>query len=152
MTCNKNILLKMKQINKIQTILFFIGGLLMVVGAGCAALLSPLPGFLPFMRVLCWLFLLGTILFACVQMMQTYQGSSFVVKRLKRIMTLADLCFVVAGLSMVEDNYQFLADFFSQRTEYLTLVSRKWVVLLLIGAVLEMYTLHRIGHELKKEQ
>lgn len=152
MTCNKNILLKMKQLNKIQTILFFIGGLLMVVGAGCAALLSPLPGFLPFMRVLCWLFLLGTILFACVQMMQTYQGSSFVVKRLKRIMTLADLCFVVAGLSMVEDNYQFLADFFSQRTEYLTLVSRKWVVLLLIGAVLEMYTLHRIGHELKKEQ
>lgn len=152
MTCNKNILLKMKQLNKIQTILFFIGGLLMVVGAGCAALLSPLPGFLPFMRVLCWLFLLGTILFACVQMMQTYQGSSFVVKRLKRIMTLADLCFVVAGLSMVEDNYQFLADFFSQRTDYLTLVSRKWVVLLLIGAVLEMYTLHRIGHELKKEQ
>lgn len=142
----------MKQLNKIQTILFFIGGLLMVVGAGCAALFSPLPGFLPFMRVLCWLFLVGTILFACVQMMQTYQGSNFVVKRLKRIMTLADLCFVVAGLSMVEDNYQFLADFFSQRADYLTLVSRKWVVLLLIGAVLEMYTLHRIGHELKKEQ
>lgn len=142
----------MKQLSKTQTILFFIGGLLMVAGAGCAALLSPLPGFQPFMRVVCWLFLAGAILFACVQMMQTCLGTSFVVRRLKRIMTFADLCFVVAGLSMVEDNYQFLADFFSQRTDYLTLISRKWVALLLIGAVLEMYTQHRIGHELKKEK
>ena len=39
----------------------------------------------------------------------------------------------------------------AERSAYLTYVYNKWVVFLLIAAILELYTAHRISNELKKQ-
>ena len=83
---------------------------------------------------------------------QTYAGHSTVIKRLKRIQSLADLFFVLAGLSMVDTVFQFFRPLFTDYFSYYTYVYNKWVVLLLIAAALELYTVHRIGTELKHEE
>ncbi len=136
--------LKMKQLNKLQSTLFVIGGVLMVVGAGCYA-------FMFMQEVACWIYLVGAVLFAFMQVSQTYEGNNFTVKRLKRIMSLADFFFILSGMLMVDSAYQLLRDAFTDYTSYLNLIYNKWVLLLLVAAFLEMYTMHRIASELKKE-
>ncbi len=135
----------MKKLNKLQSIVFLLGGVLMVIGAACFSLLWQ-------QDVVCWVFLAGAAMFSTMQLMQTYDGRSFVVQRLKRIMNLADLLFVVAGILMVDTAYQFLRSMFDSYDTYFSWLYNKWVVVLLIAAVLEMYTMHRIDHELGKEE
>lgn len=135
----------MKQLNKIQSLTFLCGGAMMVVGAGCFAMMWQ-------QKVACWVYLAGALMFGVMQMMQEYQGCNFTVKRLKRIMSLADLFFILSGLLMVDMAYGFLRSAFDNYLTYYNTVYNKWVVLLLIAAILEMYTMHRIGHELSKEE
>ena len=57
---------------------------------------------------------------------------------------------------MIDSAYQFLLPLFGGRggtgyMDYIQYVYNKWVLLLLIAALLEIYTTHRIGNELKKE-
>jgi hypothetical protein len=134
----------MKQLSKLQSVLLLIGGILMVAGTGLFA-------FLICWHISCWLFLAGTVFFVLMQLMQVYEGRSLVVRRLKRIQGAADLFFVVSGISMVDTAYGFLMRMFTNYEIYLTYFYNKWVVFLLIAAVLEVYTTHRISYELKKE-
>lgn len=133
----------MKQLSKVQSILFLSGGAMMVIGAGCFA-------FMWQQHIVCWIYLLGALLFGVIQMMQPYEGSLLTVKRLKKIMTFADVLFILSGLLMVDMVFQFFKAAFSNYLTYYQLVYNKWVVLLLVAALLEMYTMHRIGHELSK--
>lgn len=135
----------MKQLNSLQSILFMTGGALMVVGVGCYV-------FMFATQIVCWIALVGCILFALMQMMQTYEGRSLTIKRLKNILNLADFLFVFAGLLMVDNAYGFLRPIFDNQIDYITYVYNKWVVLLLIAAIIEEYAMHRIDHELKKEK
>lgn len=134
----------MKQLSKLQSTLFLLGGCLMVVGAGCFA-------FMWQQLVVCWIFLVGAVLFATMQVMQTYEGSNFAIKRLKKIMTTADIFFVLSGILMVDTAWHFLSTAFTNYETYLAYVYNKWVLLLLVAAILEMYSMHRISSELKKE-
>ena len=134
----------MKQLSRIQSTLFLIGGVLMVLGAGCYA-------FLIGQKVVCWVYLVGALMFAWMQVSQTYDGQSTTIKRLKRIMTTADIFFVLSGLLMVDSAYQFMRYSFADVSTYFNLIYNKWVLLLLVAAILEIYTMHRIGSELKKE-
>ena len=133
----------MKQLSRIQSTLFLIGGVLMVLGAGCYALLIG-------QKVVCWVYLVGALMFAWMQVGQTYEGQSTTIKRLKRIMTTADIFFVLSGLLMVDSAYQFMRYSFADVSTYFNLIYNKWVLLLLVAAILEIYTMHRIGSELKK--
>ena len=135
----------MRQMNKVQSALFLIGGVLMVIGAGCYV-------FLWQREVVCWVFLAGACLFGGLQLMQTYEGRNFTVKRLKRIMSVADMFFIFAGLVMVDNAYMLSQSLFDNYASYLEMVFNKWVLLLLVAAVLEIYTMHRISSELDKEQ
>ncbi|MBQ7471930.1 MAG: hypothetical protein IJS97_05850 [Prevotella sp.] len=140
----------MRPLNKLQSILFVIGGMLMVIGTGCFV-------FLWQQRVVCWLFLLGAVLFSTIQATQLYEGTNFTVRRLKRIMNMADLFFVLAGILMVDSAWHFLLPLFTSHSNdgyflYLQYVYNKWVVLLLIAAILEVYTMHRIASELEKDK
>ena len=139
----------MKQLSKIQTAIFILGGVLMVIGAGCFAFAFNHPALLLYTS---WMFLLGTCLFSIVQAMQFYEGNSPVVHRLKRIQGIADIFFVLSGISMVDTVYAFMRNWFSNYETYITYFYNKWVLFLLIAAVLEIYTTHRISHELKKEE
>ena len=138
----------MKKLNNWQNALFLIGGLLMVIGAGCYC-------FLLAREVVCWLFLAGACLFAVMQMMQTYEGNDPTIKRLKRIQSIADIFFILSGMLMVDTVYHVLVSLFDSNMSagyytYIEYVYNKWVVLLLIAAILEVYTTHRLDSELKK--
>lgn len=50
----------MRQLSKIQSILFIIGGVLMVIGVGCFV-------FMVQQLVMCWVFLAGAVLFATMR-------------------------------------------------------------------------------------
>ena len=138
----------MKQLNKIQASIFILGGVLMVIGAACFAF-----GFMIYPKMVLytsWLFLLGTVSFSVMQAMQLYEGPSQVIHRLKRIQTVADIFFVLSGISMVDTVYAFARNWFSNYETYITYFYNKWVVFLLVAALIELYTTHRISHELKK--
>ena len=135
----------MKQLNKLQSILYAVGGALMVIGAGCFA-------FMWQQQAVCWLYLVGATLFCLMQSMQTYEGTDFVVRRLKRIQTVANIFFMLAGILMVDTAYMFFRPLFDSSIAYVDYLYNKWVVLLLIAALLEIYTMHRIDHEMKKDK
>ena len=138
----------MKQLSKLQSVIFLLGGVLMVVGAACFAFGFIQPQMLLYTS---WLFLLGNVLFGVIQAMQVYEGTSLVIHRLKRMQYVADIFFVLSGVSMVDTVYVFARKWFDNYETYITYFYNKWVVFLLIAALLELYTTHRISHELKKE-
>lgn len=122
--------------------------MMMVVGVGCKIF-----GFLP--GIMTIIFVLGCICFALMQMSQTYDGNSITIRRLRHIMVFGDICFILAGLLMLEDTYQLLFPYMATSIEgynnYVHYVHNNWVIALLIGAVLELYTTHRMSYEFKKE-
>ena len=134
----------MKQLSKLQSIVFLLGGALMVVGVGSFVLLF-------YQSVSCWFFLAGAILFATVQLMQTFEGDNITIKRLKRIQDLGDILFIIAGIILVDTVYGFFRDFFSNYENYVTYLYNKWVVVLFLATLLELYTVHRIDYELSKK-
>ena len=134
----------MKQLSKLQSIVFLIGGALMVVGVGSFVLLF-------YQSVSCWVFLAGAILFATVQLMQTFEGDNITIKRLKRIQDLGDILFIIAGIILVDTVYGFFRDFFSNYENYVTYLYNKWVIVLFLATLLELYTVHRIDYELSKK-
>ena len=129
----------MRQLSRVESMIFLLGGLLMVIGAGTSLLAW---GAAPYM------FALGALCFAAMQMKQCYDGKNVTIRRLRRMMLISDVLFLVSALLM----------FARQRTifgldhiTYLQYVYQKWVVTLLIAAILQLYSYHRIGQELAKE-
>ena len=130
----------MKPLSKLQTVIYLVGGLLMVIGAG-ASLLS--------WQWAPYVFAVGGLGFASMQMQQRYEGTDFTVRRLRRIMLLSDVLFLVAALLMFANQCNI---FGLSYINYMQYVYNKWVVVLLIAAILQLYSSHRIGHELQKEK
>lgn len=139
----------MKQLNSLQNLIFLAGGALMVIGVAL--------NFFGFQQVAACLFLLGAVCFGGMQMMQSYEGSNVVIRRLRRIMTLADVLFIVSGLLLLEQNFNFLMPLFQKNgmqgmiyyAQYV--VHNNWVLVLFVAALLELYTMHRISSELAEE-
>jgi len=129
----------MRPLNSLQQIIFLVGALLMVVGAGASLFrwsLAP------------WVFAIGALGFASMQMLQTYDGPSLTVRRLRRIMLFSDVLFLVSAVLMFAGNGNPLR---LEWTTYLQYVHQKWVATLLLAAVLQLYVTHRIGRELERE-
>ena len=73
--------------------------------------------------------------------------------RLLSIRFLSGICFIVSGLFMVEQYNGFLkpvlvSDINSYML-YMQIVHNNWVVLLLIGSLLQLYTSYRLSAEIK---
>jgi hypothetical protein len=129
----------MRQLSKLQTAIFLAGALLMVIGAGTSLLQWT---FAPYV------FALGALGFASMQMLQRYEGRNITIRRLRRIMLLSDLLFLVSAVLMFAGQQNY---FGLDHLTYLQYVYNKWVVTLLIAAILQLYTTHRIGSELERE-
>ena len=129
----------MRQLSRTQNAIFLVGGLLMVVGAGTSLLAW---SFAPYV------YAVGAVCFASMQMLQRYEGSNFTIRRLRRIMLFSDVLFLVAALLMFANKGNV---FGLDQLTYLQYVYNKWVVTLLIAAILQLYTTHRIGSELERE-
>lgn len=133
----------MKQLNKTETVIFLIGGIVMTIGAGLYV-------FMLQQKVAAVLFLLGALAFATMQYRQRDEGTNQTILRLRRIQNIANILFVISGLLMIDSCFQFLAPLFSNRIDYIQFVYNKWVMTLLIAAVLEIYTVHRLSAEISK--
>lgn len=130
----------MKPLSKVQNIIFLVGGLLMVVGAGTSLLAwvgAP------------YVYAIGAVCFGSMQMQQRYDGNNFTIRRLRRMMLLSDVLFLVAAVFMFANKGNFLG---LSYVNYLQYVYNKWVIVLLIAAILQLYSSHRIEHELRKEE
>ena len=129
----------MKELNKLQTAIFLFGGILMAVGAGTTLLGW---GSAPY------IFAIGALGFSSMQMQQRYEGQNFTIRRLRRMMLLSDVLFLVAALLMFASKGNVFGLSYITYIEY---VYNKWVIVLLIAALLQLYSMHRIGSELDKE-
>ena len=129
----------MRQLSKTQTLIFVVGALLMVIGAGASLLAwSPAP----------YVFAVGAIAFTSMQFLQRYEGSNFVIRRLRGIMLMSDCLFLLSALLM----FASMGNVFGlSQVNYITYIYNKWVLTLLIAAILQLYSTHRIDRELAKE-
>ena len=129
----------MKQLNNWQNAIFLVGALLMVAGAVLSFLKWT---YYPY------LYAVGAIGYVSMQMLQRYEGNSVTIKRLRRIMILSDILLLLAAVLMfVSQGNAAGLDWIY----YLTYVRNNWVVVLLVAAVLQLYTSFRITSELEKE-
>lgn len=106
--------------------LMMAGGVLLLIGALIHVSES---------KVSPYLFLIGSILFAYAQVMgEQYDGSNFIIRRLRRQQIFGAMLLVFTGVLM----------FLTRHNE--------WIVALTIATVFELYTAYRIPAELKKEE
>ena len=129
----------MRQLSSVQNVIFLIGAVLMVIGAGTSILQwqgAP------------YVFALGAVAFASMQMQQRYEGQNFTIRRLRRMMLLSDVLFLVSALLMFANQGNVFGLSYITYIEY---IYNKWVITLLIAAILQLYSTHRIGSELAKE-
>ena len=128
----------MRQLTKTESLIMVVGALLMAVAAVMYVFAVRKPA--------SWIMLAGTGAFVAMQMRQKYEGTNITIRRLRSI----------AALLMVENAYQFLLPKFMENgiegyNAYVHYIHNNWVVTLLVGAVIELYTTHRISSELEKE-
>ncbi|MCR5270275.1 MAG: hypothetical protein K6D91_04565 [Prevotella sp.] len=128
----------MKELNKWQAITFQIGAVLLLAGAIGTVFewqLSP------------YVFGVGAIFYTIIQMMQTYEGRNFTIRRLRRIMLFSDLLLLLSAVLLFATYGK--VPFIDQIT-YAQYIHNNWVVVLLLAAILQLYTTVRIDNELIK--
>ena len=116
----------------IRTILYSLGGLLLLVGAA-------LPVFPSLMGYAPAIYSAGALLFGAVQVTTPLPVDHFAVRRLHRQQTLGALCLVVAGGMMFMSKYQVEP-----------CAHDEWKLALAIGAVIELYTSFRLPAVIEK--
>lgn len=121
----------MKRLNKIQNFIFLAGGFLLLVGAAT---------FLTGWAASPYIYIVGALCFAAMQVMASYEGHNIVVRRLRRQQIIGAVLLLLTAVPMMMQALQIGP---YQRNE--------WVVLLTIAAILELYTSWRIPSELEKE-
>ena len=110
---------------KAYTVVQVVGAVLLLVGAMLQITrweLSP------------YIYKVGAVMFAYVQVMSRYEGQNLIVRRLRRQQVLGAVLLVFAGVLM----------FVTRHNE--------WVLCLSAAAVLQLYTAFRIPSELEKEK
>ena len=129
----------MRKLNRVQTMVFVAGALLMVIGAGTSLLAWKGAPFV---------FAIGALAFTSMQFLQRYEGDNFVICRLRKMMLLSDALFLLSALLM----FASMGNVFGlSHIDYITYIYNKWVLTLLIAAMLQLYSTHRIDRELAKE-
>ena len=83
--------LKMKQLNKVENIIFLMGAVMIVVGSIANVMLQPWAPYI---------FAMGTVAFVLMQLKQSYEGNNVVIRRLRRMVVASDLFFVITAVLM----------------------------------------------------
>ena len=100
------------------------GGILLVIGAAL---------YVTRWVVAPYIYVVGSFMFGAMQMADRYEGSNFVIRRLRRQQVLGALILMLTGIAMFVCKYN------------------EWIVCLLIACLLELYTAFRLPQELEKE-
>ena len=126
----------MKELNNIENMILLIGAVMMVVGSGANLFMQT---WAP------WVFAMGVIAFVLMQLKQRYEGSNIVVRRLRRMVIMSDMLLLLSALLMFAN----MGNLFGlDALTYIKYVHNNWVVVLLVAAMLQLYTSHRISKEL----
>ncbi len=114
----------MRQLSKGENLFFRLGAIMMVLGA--ASFL-----FAGWWAVACYT--AGVLLFVSMLMRMSYEGNDIVVRRLRVQQLLGAAVLVLSAAALI-----------AQSMGYTVIQHNSWVVLLLIGAVIQLYTAFRI--------
>ncbi len=128
----------MRRLSPLENALYVVGAVLMVAGAGAYVWCR---------TVACVLYVVGVSLFVAMQFLAAYDGASPVVRRLRRQQLFGLFCLVASAVAMAMLAWDLRHGSFSFRYVH----SNEWVVLLAIGALVQLYAAFRIPAELGKE-
>ena len=121
----------MKQLSLCQTIVYGVGGILVLAG-----LVSWPTGKSWAVALYC----VGAVAVCVMQFCQRYEGGSIVLRRLRRQQLLGALCLVLTGVLMIVE-----------RMHLGVLQHHEWMAVLAVAAMLECDTAFRIPYELKRK-
>lgn len=116
----------MKQLGRNESVLLRLGALMMVLGAGTWLLWE---------KGASVVYAIGAVLFLVMMARSSNEGKDFVVRRLRRQQMIGAFVFLVSGILLLSQT--FLGHFFFRYNE--------WVVCLLIGAVVTLYSTCRLS-------
>lgn len=122
----------MKQLTKLQNTIYALGAVLILLGAVLWMTKS---------MVAIYIYCLGSVLFAAMQFLQSYEGNNVTVKRLRRQQILGALLLMLTGVLMIVN---------TMHLGYL--YHNEWIVCMSIAAFLELYTAFRIPAALKDDE
>ena len=128
----------MRQLNKIENTILLFGAVMMVIGSGANIFAQP---WAPYV------FGMGTVGYVLMQLKQKYEGSNVAIKRLRRMVIISDVCLLLAAVMMFANMDNL---FRLDAVTYIKYVHNNWVVALLVAAMLQLYTSHRISKEILK--
>ena len=128
----------MRQLNKIENTILLFGAVMMVIGSGANIFAQP---WAPYV------FGMGTVGYVLMQLKQKYKGSNVAIKRLRRMVIISDVCLLLAAVMMFANMDNL---FRLDAVTYIKYVHNNWVVVLLVAAMLQLYTSHRISKEILK--
>ena len=128
----------MRQLNKIENTILLFGAVMMVIGSGANIFAQP---WAPYV------FGMGTVGYVLMQLKQKYEGSNVAIKRLRRMVIISDVCLLLAAVMMFANMDNL---FRLEAVTYIKYVHNNWVVVLLVAAMLQLYTSHRISKEILK--
>ena len=129
----------MRALSRLQNAIFAIGAVLMLTGAAMVM-------FLP--SVATYVFAIGALAYVAMQFQQRYEGTNFTIQRLRRIMLMSDVLLILAAALMFADRGNPLG---LDHLTWLNYIHNNWMVLLLLAAIIQLYTVFRIDAELQKE-
>ncbi len=128
----------MKRLTTFQNALYRTGATLMLAGAVV---------FLWWHVASCILYVVGVVLFAAMQISASYTGDDFTVQRLRRQQLFGLFCLLASAVAMSLLTWDLHRGSFSFRYVH----HNEWVLLLAIGALMQLYTSFRIPRELGKD-
>ena len=128
----------MRQLNKIENTILLFGAVMRVIGSGANIFAQP---WAPYV------FGMGTVGYVLMQLKQKYEGSNVAIKRLRRMVIISDVCLLLAAVMMFANMDNL---FRLDAVTYIKYVHNNWVVVLLVAAMLQLYTSHRISKEILK--
>lgn len=129
----------MRELNKTESAILVIGAVMMVIGSGANLFAQ---SWAPYV------FAMGTIGFVLMQLKQKYDGDNVAIKRLRRMVIISDVCLLLAAVMMFANMDNL---FRLDAITYIKYVHNNWVVVLMVAAMLQLYTSHRISKEILKD-
>lgn len=129
----------MRELNKTENAILLVGAVMMVIGSGANIFAQ---SWAPYV------FGMGTVGFVLMQLKQKYEGTNVALKRLRRMVIISDACLLLAAVMMFANMDNL---FRLDAITYIKYVHNNWVVVLLVAAMLQLYTSHRISKEILKD-
>ena len=129
----------MRELNNTENAILIIGAVMMVIGSGANIFAQ---SWAPYV------FAMGTIGFVLMQLKQKYDGANVAIKRLRRMVIISDVCLLLAAVMMFANMDNL---FRLDAITYIKYVHNNWVVVLMVAAMLQLYTSHRISKEILKD-